>query len=192
MEKYGDEGFISLLRRKNELARNKNIREGIVWDGDEALEFQEREIVKRQVWMWLPKVFGYLSKEHAKLKYPNENRPDIIYTSPDTTINISFFTNRKEALPAGAEQGFRDNMEQIFYVMHPSCSTIEKKTVQSEMSLIAWFDTITPAMDSEIYNLMYFTSFKERLFMGSCNCLRADMDVWKDFFIQMLASLRMA
>ena len=44
----------------------------------------------------------------------------------------------------------------------------------------------------QIYNLMFFTPLKGRLFMGSCNCFAQDQEDWKDLFVQMIASIRTA
>ena len=89
MKEYGDEGFIALLREGRAEAK-KDIRKGKVLADGQVLEFREREIIKKMLWMWLPDGFGPLSGEMARLKYPSVNRPDIIYTNPGTTINVTF------------------------------------------------------------------------------------------------------
>ncbi len=94
MKEYGDEGFINLLREERE-ETVKNIKDGTVLVAGENIDFQEREVLQGKMWMWMPDGFGPLSKELARLKYPNENRPDVIYTNQETTVNITFSHKRE-------------------------------------------------------------------------------------------------
>lgn len=191
MKKYGDEGFISMLREGQEDARNKDIRKGSVFAGDQELLFKEREILKSKLWIWLPDTFALLGKELLRIKYPNENRPDIVYTNPETTVNVSF-SHKWEKLDAGQEGEVRDVIGQVIGKLYPTCSILSRESVQAGEHEAAWMDFVTPAMDTQIYNLMFFMQLKGRLLMGSCNCLAQDQEEWKDLFVQMLATVRTA
>lgn len=191
MKKYGDEQFIEMLREGQEEARNRDIQKGSVFACGRELLFQEREILKKQMWIWLPDEFAPLGKELVKVKYPNENRPQIIYTNPETTVNISF-SHRWEKLEAGQEAQVRDAIGQVILNVFPACGSIGKESVQAAENEVAWMDFVTPGVDTRIYNLMFFTTLKGRLFMGNCNCLADDQDEWKGLFVQMLATIRTA
>lgn len=191
MKKYGDEGFISMLREGQEDARNKDIRKGSVFAGDQELLFKEREVLKSKLWIWLPDTFALLGKDLLRIKYPNENRPDIVYTNPETTVNVSF-SHKREKLDAGQEGEVRDVIGQVIGKMYPTCSILSRESVQAGEHEAAWMDFVTPAMDTQIYNLMFFMQLKGRLLIGSCNCLAQDQEEWKDLFVQMLATIRTA
>lgn len=190
MENYGDEGFIRFLRNSQEAARNKDIQKGSVYAGDKELVFHEREILKKQLWMWIPDEFAPLGKEMARVKYPSEQRPDLIYTNPETTVNVSF-SHKQDKMDDGQEVSVRDCMEPLIKKLYPSCS-VDHGSVQAVDHEVAWLDFVSPAMDLPVYNLMFFTTVKNRLLLGSFNCLEADQDNWKDFFTQMLATIRTA
>ena len=191
MERYGDEGFIRLIRQGQEESRNRDIQKGSVWINGSELLFVEREVFKKKLWMWMPDSFTLLPKELAHLKYPNESRPGIIYTGKETTTNVTFALKSDKMNP-GQEEEFRDYMEQILLRLYPSSNTIGKGTEKSGKLALAWFDFITPAIDSEIYNLMFYTALEGKLLMGTMNCLSADQDGWQEYFMQMLASMRTA
>lgn len=191
MKKYGDEQFIEILRESQEEARNKDIQKGSVFIGDQEFIFQEREIFQNQMWIWLPDNFTLLSKELAKMKYPNENRPDLIYSNSETTVNICF-SHRWEKLAAGQEREVCDSIGQVIVSLYPGSSIIEKGTVLLREMEVAWMDFITPAIDAKIYNLMFFMRLKGRILMGNCNCLAQDQEDWKEFFLQMFATIRTA
>lgn len=84
----------------------------------------------------------------------------------------------------------RDYMGQVIENLYPSSSIMEKDCVKSGENEVAWMDFVSPAMDIQIYNLMFFTSLKGRLFMGSCNCPAHEQEDWKRLFLQMISSMR--
>ena len=191
MKKYGDEGFIRMLQEGQEHARNTDIQKGSVLVGEQELLFQELEIFKNQMWMWLPQNFTLLGKEFIKMKYPSENRPDLIYSNPETTVNVCFLL-KQEKLAAGQEVQVRDYLGHIVHNLYPGCGILDKDCVKAGENEAAWMDFLAPAMDSYVYNMMYITSFKGRLLMGTCNCPESDKEDWKDLFVRMIATIRTA
>lgn len=189
MKEYGDEGFINLIRERQEEAV-WDIKAGRVLVDGKNIIFREREVIKGKLWIWMPDEFGPLSKDLARLKYPNENRPDVIYTNKETTVNVTF-SHKREKLKEGEEEEIRNYMKEIVKRVQTSSEMIEEGTVKTEEGcFLAWFDFVTPAIDTDIYNLMFFSSLGGRLLIGSCNCLDADREDWKVFFMQMLGTVR--
>jgi len=189
MKEYGDEGFINLIRERREEAV-WDIKAGSVLVDGKKIIFREREVIKGKLWIRMPDEFGPLSKDLARLKYPNENRPDVIYTNKETTVNVTF-SHKREKLKEGEEEEIRNYMKEIVKRVQTSSEMIEEGTVKTEEGcLLAWFDFVTPAIDTDIYNLMFFSSLGGRLLIGSCNCLDADREDWKEFFMQMLGTVR--
>lgn len=191
MKQYGDEGFIWMLRENQEDAVNTDIQKGSVFAGDQKLLFLEREIYKNQMWMWIPDKFSLLSREFVKIKYPSESRPEIIYANSDTTVNITF-SHKQEKLAAGQGAEVLDDLGHVLRHLYPTCKIFYQDSVQAGGNEVAWMDFVTPAMDSEIYNMMFVTQLKGRLLIGTCNCLDSDREDWKDLFVQMIATIRTA
>ncbi|HBI62282.1 MAG TPA: hypothetical protein DDY31_13895, partial [Lachnospiraceae bacterium] len=108
----------------------------------------------------------------------------------ETTVNVTF-SHKREKLKEGEEEEIRNYMKEIVKRVQTSSEMIEEGTVKTEEGcLLAWFDFVTPAIDTDIYNLMFFSSLGGRLLIGSCNCLDADREDWKVFFMQMLGTVR--
>ena len=188
MKEYGDEGFINLLREERE-ETVKNIKDGTVLVAGENIDFQEREVLQGKMWMWMPDGFGPLSKELARLKYPNENRPDVIYTNQETTVNITF-SHKRETLKEGQEEEIRGYMKEIVEKVQPASEMLEAGTVEAEKGRLAWFDFVTPAIDTDIYNLMFFTSVRGRLCSGSFHCESSRAAAWKPVILKTFQSFR--
>jgi len=189
MKEYGDEYFIYLLREAQEQARNRDIQKGSVWTGGEELLFAEREVLKKKLWIWLPEDFKILGRELAKLKYPDENRPDIIYTNPQTTVNIAF---SRQALAAGFEKEACSFVCQQIQKLHPGSSILDRKTVRAGEMELECLVFVTLAEDAMIYNQMFFLPLEGRLLIGNCNCRAQEQDEWEELFAQMIASIRTA
>jgi hypothetical protein len=70
----------------------------VLWMGDELIPLEWRAILDGQMKVSVPKSFSLMPLEQAKFKYPSEHRPEVIYTSLDGTVNITF--NRTETFLA--------------------------------------------------------------------------------------------
>lgn len=190
MKVYGDEAFMDIMRESQEESGNKDIRKGSVFVKEKELLFQERGIFRHKMWMWLPDDFALPDRELVKIKYPGENRPDVIYSNPESTVNVCF-SHRQEKMSAGQESQVRDAIGQVICNLYPTAQISDQGSVQTGAGEeAAWMDFVTPAIDTQIYNLMFFTPLTGRLLMGSCNCLASDQDDWKGLFLQMIASIR--
>lgn len=189
MKGYGDEEFIYLLREMQFEARNKDIQKGMVWTSGEGLLFTEREILKKKLWIWLPNDFQILGKEMAKLKYPSEKRPDIIYTNVETTVSITF---SRLTLAAGEEKKGCALMRQQLKELYADGSILGGGTVQAKGLELECLIFMSPAWDAMIYNQMFFMPLEGRLMIGNCSCLAQEKDEWEGLFGQMLASIRTA
>jgi len=191
MSTYGDEEFIQIWREAQEFGRNTNIQKGYIWLGGDKLLFSEREIIKKKLWMWLPNDFELLEKELRELKYPNENRPDIIYTNDDTTINVSFSYPEKR-LTDEQKNKICIATEQVMRLRYSDESILDTGAADIGENKMEYLIFVAPAMDALIYNHMYFLSLNERLLIGNCNCMMQDSEDWKELFKQMIASIRIA
>ena len=162
--------------------------------GGSGTGFREHEILKEQLWMWMPDTFAPLSRELMRIKYPNENRPDHYLVQSPRRRLTSRFSHRQEKMEPGEAGEVRGYMGQVIEHLYPSSSILDQDLVKADQHEheIAWMDFVTPAMDTQIYNLMFFTSLKGRLLMGSCNCLAHEQEEWKGLFIQMILSIRTA
>lgn len=189
MKEYGDEGFIHYLREELENARNQDIQKGSVWMGGEEMLFSEREIIKKKLWMWLPVDFKHLDEEIVCQKYPGENRPDIIYTSEDTTVNVCF-SYQQPIMADGRIKEFCDGMEQAVRNLFTDESILDRKPLQMDEIEAECLAFETPAADAQIYNRMIFMSLEGRLLIVTCNCLAYYRDDWEELFEQMIASIR--
>lgn len=67
----------------------KAIKEGQLTIEDETIEFTEIGFYEDQIRMSIPAAFEEMEPELMDIKYPSRRRPDYIYTSESTSINVT-------------------------------------------------------------------------------------------------------
>lgn len=192
---FGDEEFIyhmGLQTQKQEREREaqekhkNNILDGYIIIGDEEILFDQTKILDECMSIIMPKKFELMSKEIADIKYPSINRPDIIYTTPETDINFTL-SLQEEIIENKDIPEAKDLIQNAMKRMIQK--VISSDTIEVNEKNIAYFDYISPALDTDIYNLMFFMSVDGCLLIGSCNCPDDGMNEWKPVFMQMLESI---
>lgn len=193
MKEYGDEEFIYLIKEEEsgevDTDHVNQIQDGYIYIDDEQILFKETVVSEDEFSMILPVIFEPMPENLVEIKYPSVNRPDFILSNPETTINLNF-SHKADSLANEEAEEFKNIIQEGILRMNPSSNVIDSSIIEVEQHNIAYFDFITPAVDTEIYNLMFFFSLEERLLMGSFNCIKQDMYDWKEIFIQMLQSIK--
>lgn len=187
-EEYSDEDYRLLLAEMRQAVR-RDIKTGCIQVGEDELRFCEREIYPDLLWVWMPDTFDVMDRDIAALKYPNLRENALIYTNPETTINLTF-TYQEAKLEPGQEQQVRNAMEKVIRQSNPTCLPLGQGCIEAARNQLAWFDCMTPAADCDIYNLFAFTSVNGRLLMITGNCIERVREDWEDLFRQILGSIR--
>jgi len=189
---FGDEDFIYMKSMEIEPPpkHENNIADGFIIIDDEKMPVKRRELLDKKMSVIMPEAFALMPQETAKLKYPSENRPAVIYTNEDTTVNLTF-THRDEEASNEDIPGVKDAIEPLVMRMFPASSVIDSDTIDASGKNISFYDYPTPALDIDIYNLTFMFSLEGRLVLGGFNCPVGSMDDWKPVFLQMLGSVEM-
>ena len=186
---YGDEDFIYEMSEESEQPQPEiNIADGYVIMGEEKIIFDRRFLLDKKFSIIMPEEFKPMPKNLADIKYPSINRPEFIYTNEKTTVNFSF-THRAEETSNEEIPEVRDVVQPIAMRMFPASDVIESDTLDANGRNISYYDYIAPALDMDIYTLVFLFSLEERVVLGGLNCPSDEIDDWKPIFLQMLGSL---
>lgn len=126
----------------------------------------------------IPNDFEIMDEEVAKIKYPSENRPPLIYTNEDASINVAF--NLKIAIIAGSSVAeyvniMKDLLVKMGYDVNIGSFEIDGKKLYT-------LRFVSRALDTDIYNNMILFEDDGILKTISLNCIEKYMDEWKDVF----------
>lgn len=161
----------------------------LVVDG-ENIQFDTISILSDKISLLIPTTFSIMSEDMAKIKYPDERRPSIIYTNDSASVNIAFNYTQNRANNENL-QAIMDSLKESFENLYPSAQwyTSEVKTINDKD--IGVLELITPAIDTEIYNLMWFTDIDGKLLIATFNCTKEQMDEWKPVGEAILSSFEL-
>ena len=189
-----DEKIVEIINRKQaeqeEVIEDKSYEEkiadstrkvGLIIDG-QLIEFVEKTILEDRLKIYLPDFFEIMSAEMAALKYPSARRPELIYTNPDTTINLSFnhtATKLKTDITEEEMTEFKDYMLEVIQKMQPAAEILSEGVEEINGQQLGYLEFVTPALDTDIYNFNFLVELQGRALICSFNCIAEKMADWK-------------
>lgn len=184
---YFDEQIIKQLNE------HKNGMQGTIETGicirEELYEFCEVELFDKKMIVWLPESFVDMPLELAKLKYPMEQRPQIIKTNMTGDINFTFNLIDQQISNENVEQlmkFFKSVLKntQSANVFH------EEKVEEIDGKFVGWFDYVSKGYDKKLFNLMYVLPMNGKLLHGVFNCALDDATNWRPIALQVMRSIK--
>lgn len=164
---FNDEKVLE-TRHLGRMNRFTSIETGIYVEG-ELIQFRETMLFNNEIGMVLPAAFQDMEPEEARKKYFSEQRPNIIKTNEDGSVNFSFTMVEKRVL---AEQ-----LEAVIHDFHHVLKRFQPMSVCLEMGSelydpipYAWMEFISSALDENIYNMLTIYPMEDRLLMAMFNC----------------------
>lgn len=138
--------------------------------------------------MKVPTHFGDLKEEWLAIKYPAENRPPVILSTEDGSVNITL--NLIEAIVCEEQieplkKVMKDNLKKIC----TGNSYFEDRIIQGDYLKIGYFDYKSIAVDEAIYNIMFITVVAQKPLVGSFNCPFDRRESWGEISIKLIKSI---
>lgn len=199
--KFMDEEVIEMTKHARQKKRMENIenqllhtdivqaiKDGQLMIEDETIAFKEISFYEGQIRMCMPAAFDVMEPELMDIKYPSSRRPDYIYTSESTSINVTLKIMEQQVKEEELED-FTETMRNILQKTQPTTKMLDIGMNEVNGLQIGYFDFISPALDNKIYNLMFLFIVGEHVTMGSVNCLKKEMDIWKPIAYGMMESI---
>lgn len=175
--------------RRKEAQKGLNIREdGLIVNG-EQIDFQEMLLFHEKMTILLPTSFVDMPQKIARIKYPSEQRPQIIKTDLLGSTNFAFNLFDKEIKPVQM-QSAADGMKSILKKVNPANIFYESGTEPLGETMLSWFEFKGHGIDTQIYYIMFLTSIGGKLMHGIFNCAVADMEAWKEAAFQVIRSIQ--
>lgn len=184
---YIDEEILELreLQKKQKYA----LLETGMYIDHEVIEFDRVSLFEKKISIMLPKTFVTMPHNMMKIKYQSENRPQLIKTSLDTSVNFyfSYFENvtiNENEVGIAIRQA-HDALKKT----NPAFVFYDEKEEKRETSTIGWFDYKSYGLDEQMYNIMAVTPIDGKLLHVGFNCRFRFRNEWKPSAIQVLSSI---
>ncbi|MCH5258671.1 MAG: hypothetical protein J1F18_02900 [Lachnospiraceae bacterium] len=172
--------------RKSAKKSKYNSLESGMYIKDEIIHFKEVQVLDDKVSIMLPDTFVDMPQEIAKIKYPSEQRPQVIKMNSNASVNFTFSlyeTPLNENQIENALEQFRE------IILRVNPAFIFYDFVISEEKNLGWFDFKSYGLDEQMYNVMYITPIEGKLMHGIFNCMYKDILEWKDAVQQVMLSI---
>ena len=153
------------------------------------IEFAERALIEERVIMMVPVDFQEMSQADAKLKYPSQERPQLILTDTSTAVNLMFnyldqpIKNEDVATLCSQIINGMKRVNSSISIQEEGVEIVGDKNV-------AYTTFSHPTLNGKLYNLMYFVELDGRSLMISFNFQTKDLKYWKPVAFEMMRSLK--
>lgn len=154
-----------------------------------GIELQTKSLLNNKVELKVPKDFEIMSDEMMKLKYPSERRPTLVFTNKSGGINVALNLTKNKANQDLMVQ-YKENFVKTFKSMYPSAEWIESGIKEVNGKKVGFLELITPAIDTKIYNLMFFTDVEGQLLLCTFNCTEKSVKEWEPTAKEIMTSLK--
>ncbi|NRT72220.1 hypothetical protein [Clostridium beijerinckii] len=189
MEKRVDEKILDYINEAQKREAKKDICNETIKIGNRYYEFEEKDFFNEKLKMYIPKDFEDMPEAARKLKYPSENRPEIIKSNEDGSIT---FTLNIIDSPLDEERvgELKDGMKMIIKKTNPANVFYEDGIIEVDSKNIGFFEFKSYAIDDSLYNLMFLFEFEEKTLMGTFSCRYSDYEEWRDVAFQVLKTIK--
>lgn len=182
-----DSNVVELKRKDGQSPYN--ILESGVYVNDRLVEFEMLKLFDEKLSIALPKGMKRMGESVALVRYPSDDRPQIIYTNEDNSVNFTF--SHFEA-PIKPEDTIRaiDRIKCIIRRVYPENVYFEIKEETLGATKLSWFDFKGYTLGGKSYILMYITQLEKKMLHGVFNCRFNDSAEWKKAVLTSMFSIK--
>jgi hypothetical protein len=150
----------------------------------------ERTLLGGRLSILVPNSFTQMSEEMLRVKYPSERRPTIVLTNPEGSVNVAV-NHTSNALPPSQLRQAHTAMETTFRNLYPSAEWNRSEIVTLKGRSYFVLDLRTPAIDTEVRNIMAGTSLDDRFLIITFNCTHELEPQWAGIGKRIIESVRL-
>lgn len=155
----------------------------------QADELVTRTALHDKVSLLTPKTFGPMPKAMLELKYPSSRRPTEVLSDSTGSVSLAFNFTQSPMTPDQVKEAHA-SMSKMFHKIYPSATWIRDETVDRNGQEFMIFEMVTPAVDTQIHNIMYGTSVDNRLLLIAFNTTVEQSEQWLPIGKKIMESIR--
>lgn len=154
-----------------------------------STDLEIKSLLNDKVELKIPKEFNKMSEELMNIKYPSERRPTLVYSNESGGINVALNLTQNQASQEMIA-AYKDNLVKSFKNVYPSAEWKDSGVKTINGKKVGYLELVTPAIDTEIYNLMFFTDLDGKLLLCTFNCTKKSIDEWTSTAKEIMNSLK--
>jgi len=165
------------------------IQEQTIIVNEQPIHFTKVELLDQGIECFLPDHFATMPPAEARLKYPSEQRPTVIYCNPDGTVDFTLDPSEMEAEEGELEQ-IAKQLSVMIRDVQPIRSWKGMETLVTGHMTMTIIRFVTSAIDGHIYNEMMLFNHKGKMHIGTFHCEAEKLEQWKPVTEIIIRSLR--
>jgi hypothetical protein len=154
-----------------------------------TIDLKIKSLLNDKIELKIPSNFDIMSEELIKIKYPSERRPTLVYSNETGGINVALNLTQNKASQELIKP-YVDNLVNTFKKTYPSADWKESGIKEINGKKVGYLELITPAVDTEIYNLIFFTDLEGKLLLCTFNCTKKSISEWTPTAKEIMNSLK--
>jgi hypothetical protein len=143
--------------------------------GDVVL--QPKNVINGKLSLLIPEGFSIMDDQMLRIKYPSERRPTLVYTNDSASVNVAI-DHTDNRVRAGELSAFHKYTDGMFRNQYPSATWFKSGVFEINGRDWMILDVRTPAIDTQVRNIMVGTSLDSRLLMVSVNLTKELEGEW--------------
>lgn len=154
-----------------------------------TIDLKIKSLLNEKVELKIPSDFNIMSEKLMKMKYPSERRPTLVYSNESGGINVALNLTQNKASQELIEP-YVANLVKTFKNVYPSAEWKESGIKEINGKKVGYLELVTPAIDTEIYNLIFFTDLEGKLLLCTFNCTKESISEWTPTAKEIMNSLK--
>lgn len=153
-----------------------------------GIKLEKRQLLGGKIEILVPTDFKKMDQETLNLKYPSAQRPTLVYTNEKASVNAAFNLTEN---PANQDlmESYQANFVTTFEQLYANAEWLDKGVQEVDGRKVGMLELVTPAVDTEIYNLIFFTNLNDKLLICSFNCTKEKQADWQKVAKEIMQSL---
>ena len=155
----------------------------------QKIELETKSILNDKVEILIPKGFAMMDDATKKIKYPTQRPPSFIYTNEEANVNVAFSETTSEATQEMLPE-YLTVFVNSFKKAQPNAKWEGNGIVEINGRKVGYLELLTEAVDTKIYNLLFFTDVNGRLLICTVNATEKLLPIWKGPAQEIFKSLK--
>jgi len=155
----------------------------------QTIELENRFLLNNKVQILLPKSFDTMPEDMVKVKYPGEQRPTLVFSDESTEVNFALNHTSSKASQAVLEK-YREVFVETFKKSFPSAEWEDNGIKMINGKKVGFLKLVSQAIDTKIYNLLFFTDLDGKLIIFTFNCTIEKKAEWAETAEKIFNSLK--
>ena len=154
-----------------------------------AQEMQKVVLLDKRIELAIPKLFTEMSREDIQKKFIRGTPPDIVFSDSKGSPSISISLKNNKVSQETVSQ-YVDLIEKSITNPLPEAKTIGKGVKVINARNVGYIILITPSVNGEIYNYMFFTDLDKKLLLCNFSCMNRSVSEWGNIADSIISSLK--